>query len=249
MKKTLLLLPALLWAFLASAQIVNIENARIKNDTTGLDGNLNLGLGFIQNEALLINLRVNGVLQYKTRQDLFLLVGDVGFNGSPNLRYNDYGLAHLRYNRKLNKWLRWEAFGQIQYNNVQGLQMRTLLGTGPRFKCVENKKLKLYVGAAAVLEREHESATDSIFLNYRESSYVSWTWAPLDNLSFVGTTYFQPRFDAFWDYRISGQYSLVFRIFKNITFRSDFSFALDQNPPPGIRKFSLGSSNGFGIAF
>lgn len=231
------------------AQIINIENARIKNDTTGLDGNLNFGLGFIQNEELLINLRVNGVLQYKTQKDLFLLLGDVGFNGSPNKRYNDYGLAHFRYNCKLNRWLRWEAFTQVQYNNVQGLQSRVLLGTGPRFKCLENRTLKLYVGSAAVLEREHERANDSLFVDYRMSNYLSWTWKPLEHLSFVGTTYFQPRLDAWWDYRISGQYGLVFRLVKNITFRSDFSFSLDRNPPAGIRRFTLGSSSGIGIAF
>ena len=61
---------------------------------------------------------------------------------------NNAGFLHFRYNYKLKKnWVRWEAFTQVQFNKANGLRLRFLIGTGPRFKLIQKEKFKTYIGA------------------------------------------------------------------------------------------------------
>lgn len=45
-----------------------------------------------------------------------------------------------------------EVFTQLQQNNVTGIDLRLLAGTGPRFKLSETKTIALFAGTAAMYE-------------------------------------------------------------------------------------------------
>src|SRR5689334_1593362 len=114
--------------FNVSAQIVNIESARMQSDTTGWMGSAGVGLSFSKSVQDIFGVYLDAHIQYKNQKDLWLLLANYGFleGGREKFIYNSLG--HIRYNTKVNNWLRWEAFIQMQNNLVTQIQSRFLLG-------------------------------------------------------------------------------------------------------------------------
>lgn len=190
------------------AQIVNIESSRMQSDTVGWMGGLGTDVSFTQNTDKIFQVDLEAHVQYKTKNDqgLWLMLGNFEFLKINSERLVSDGLAHLRYNRKVNEWLRWEFFGQYQNNVITQIDSRILLGTGPRFKLVKLKTFRLYAASLFMYERENERTTPVIKHNdLRNSSYLSFTWLPQKNIELISTTYFQPLLKKFSDYRIMNQ--------------------------------------------
>jgi hypothetical protein len=226
------------------SQIVNIESQRIHSDTTGFDGTLEAGFAINQNNTLLVSATTNAHVQYKTKKDLFMLLGGWRFTNGGTSRFVNDGMVHFRYNRKFNDWLRLEAFVQVQYNELLNLRLRTLVGMGPRIKFVDKKQIHMYTGVLYMFEYEHQAITDTMEYNNRLSAYVSWTIDPNPNFSFVATTYYQPKLTDWSDFRISGNYSLRFKAFRRLGFKIDFNFLYDSAPPAGITSFAFNGATG-----
>lgn len=195
------------------AQIVNIESARMQSDTIGWMGSFGAAAGIRKNTQKIFELGLESHLQYKTSNDLglWLILGNLSLLKIGSDRFVSDGLVHLRYNRKVNEWLRWEFFGQFQNNIITQIDSRILLGTGPRFKLIKINTFRLYAAGLFMYEMEKERTTPGIKHNdVRNSSYISFTWLPRDNIEMVSTTYFQPLLNNFSDYRILNQ--IVFKV-------------------------------------
>ena len=195
-------------SFYSSAQIVNIESSRMQSDTVGWMGGLGTDISFTQNTDKIFQVDLEAHIQYKTKNDqgLWLILGNFGFLKINSDRFVSDGLAHLRYNRKVNEWLRWEFFGQYQNNYITQIDSRILAGTGPRFKLVKLKTFRLYAASLFMYERENERTNPAIMHNdLRNSSYLSFTWLPKENLELISTTYFQPLLKKLSDYRVLNQ--------------------------------------------
>jgi len=166
-----------------------------------------------KNKVSIFGANADAHLQYKTSNDqgIWLILGNINFLKVEKSRFLSDGLLHLRYNRKVNEWLRWEFFGQFQNNEVTQIDSRLLFGTGPRFKLAKAKTFKMYAASLFMYESEKE-ATDPVIRHsdFRNSSYLSFTWLPKDYLELISTSYFQPLFKKFSDYRILNQ--LVFKV-------------------------------------
>lgn len=192
----------------SSAQIVNIESARMQSDTVGWMGNIGAAVGLTQNTDKIFQANLETHLQYKTSNDqgLWLILGNFGILKIGSDRFVSDGLMHLRYNRKVNEWLRWEFFGQFQNNIITQIDSRLLLGTGPRFKLVKIKTFRLYAASLFMFDRENERTKPVIkHSDLRNSSYLSFTWLPRENIEVISTTYFQPLLKKLGDYRILNQ--------------------------------------------
>jgi len=197
-------------AMKSSAQIVNIESSRMQSDTVGWMGKIGAAASFAQNTEKIFDANLEAHLQYKTTNDqgLWLILGNFGFLKINSDRFKSDGLVHLRYNRKVNEWLRWEFFGQYQNNVITQIDSRILLGTGPRFKLIKLDIFHLYAATLLMYERENERTKPVIKHNdIRSSSYISFTWLPRKNIEMISTTYFQPLLKKFSDYRIMNQTS------------------------------------------
>ena len=90
-----------------SGQIVNIEQARIRTDTTGWTGHTDLNFQTIKYEETLYNIGLKGSAQWKNANNLWLLLGDVSYAASTKEKFNNSGLLHLRYNRKITSIIKW----------------------------------------------------------------------------------------------------------------------------------------------
>lgn len=218
------------------AQIMNIEQERIKTDTTGWEGSAKLSFEYMKNDKELFSGGADIHIQYKTPKSLFLLLTNYDITKSSGTDFENAGTAHFRYNYKIKDWLTTEAFTQAQFNKLLKVKFRWLLGAGPRVRLVKTKPFRMYVAALYMFEHEEIADTSIITNDHRLSSYVSFSLKIKDNLSLINTTYFQPRFNKFSDYRLSSQTDLKIGISKHFSFLLSYLYYLDTFPAVGVPK-------------
>ncbi len=250
MKKTLLLFIAILFYCNTNAQIVNIENARMHTDTTGLMGNAGANLMLAKNTTQVFAVNVDAHLQYKTSKNLYLLLGSYGFLKGTGARLTDNSFLHFRYNYKLNKILRWEAFTQVQKNRINKIEYRYLIGTGPRFKIVSTNIFKLYAATLIMYEQEKEIASSPIqHKDWRNSSYISLSLYANKNTELVTTSFYQPLLNNFTDYRILNQTKLKIKASKKLAISLNYNYLFDYFAPAGTPKTNYNFSTGLDYDF
>lgn len=229
------------------SQIVNIENSRMQSDTVGWMGGAGAAVALTQNTAKIFATDFEAHLQYKTSHDkgLWLILGDYNLLKIDGDKVISNGFLHLRYNYKINEWLRWEIFGQYQNNGITQIDSRILAGTGPRFKLVKNNILRLYAASLVMFEREKELTNPIVTHNdLRSSSYVSITYTPTTNVELISTTFFQPLFRKLSDYRILNQITLKVKATQHFSLSLKWNYLHDRFPagtaPRTVYNFATG---------
>ncbi len=213
------------------SQIVNIESSRMQSDTVGWMGSAGTNFNFVKNTDKITQINLRAHIQYKGKKDLWLLLGHYGFLKGGNTKFIGYSFGHVRYNRKLNKWLRWEAFTQAQNNYITQIDRRYLVGTGPRFKIADTKVFHLYIASLLMYEYEKERTTPPVTHNdLRNSSYISFTIKPTDNIEIISTTFFQPLLSNFSDYRILNESMFRAGMGKHFSFTVGYNYLNDRFP-------------------
>lgn len=242
----LLLFAAGLFVHPAYAQIVNIERARMQSDTTGWMGNVGASVAFSKNSQEVFSADADAHVQYKTNKSLYLLLASYGLLKANGQKFTDNTFFHLRYNYKFTPVLRWEVFTQLQKNVLNGIKYRFLFGTGPRFKILSTKTVRLYAASLVMYEEEKEETQPVILhTDIRNSSYLSFTISPGKQVELISTTFFQPLLSDFNDFRILNQTSLRVKAGKKLALRVNWNYLNDQRPVPGIPAVNYGLSTGF----
>jgi hypothetical protein len=214
-----------------SAQIVNIESARMQSDTTGWMGGAGAGITLAKNVEKIFIVNTDVHLQYKTKKDLWLILGSSNLLKVGDEKFFSNMFLHLRYNRKLNDWLRCEVFGQAQNNQVTQIDSRFLAGMGPRFKILSNKIIRFYAASLVMYECEKERTIPVVSHNdIRSSNYASFTITPAGNIEIISTTFFQPLFNKPSDYRILNQSAVKVKASKHFALSLRFSYLHDRFP-------------------
>jgi putative salt-induced outer membrane protein YdiY len=220
----------------ASAQILNIEQERIKTDTTGWAGSAKLSFHYSKTDQELLSGGAYMHIQYKTKRSYYLNLTEYNLTKSSGSEYVNAGIQHFRYNYKFNDWFLGETFTQAQFNKILKVKFRWLFAAGPRIKIVETKPFSLYIAALYMYEYEELYDTSVICRYHRLSSYMSSILKLRDNLNLINTNYFQPRIDKFPDYRIFSQTDLKIGINKHFSFLASYIYSYDAFPPFGVPK-------------
>jgi len=232
------------------AQIVNTEKARMQSDTTGWMGNAGAAVSLIKNTQQVFTAEVHAHVQYKSKKSLYLMLGSYSFLKGGNNKLVDNTFLHFRYNYKLNKVLRWEVFTQLQNNLVTKIKSRYLLGTGPRFKILDTKVIRLY--AASLFMYEYEKVNDSantVHRDVRNSSYISFSITPNNMVEIVSTSFYQPQVNNLKDYRILNQASVKVKAAKKLSVSLNWNYLYDSYPAPGIPTVNYAFSTGLEYDF
>ena len=145
--------------------------------------------------------------------------------------------------------IRWEVFTQVQYNNQTKLNLRYLAGSGPRFKLTPYEEAKFYWGVAYMFEYEELTDPGVVHQDHRMSSYFSFTLKPVDNVSFVSTTYVQPLIKDFADYRLLNENVLSLAITGHLSLDIKFQVSYDAAPAEGVPNTIYTSRNGLTYSF
>jgi len=239
-------------ALSSSAQLVNIESARMQSDTVGWMGNANAGVALGQSVDRLFATKVGAHIQYKTKKNtgLWLLLSSYAFVRNGGNKYVDNSFLHLRYNYKVNTWLRWEIFGQAQNNLITQLRARILIGTGPRFKIISNDIFKLYAAILIMHEKEKEDTHPSIKHNdMRNSSYVSFTFTPTKNIEIISSTYYQPLFKKISDFRVLNEATLKVKASEHFALSMNWDYLHDRFPAGSSPRTTYNFGSGISFEF
>jgi hypothetical protein len=233
----------------SKAQIVNVESARIQSDTTGWLGSVAASLSLTKNTQQVFAAEAGAHLQYKTKKSLYLILANYGFLKSADSKLIDNAFLHFRYNYKINRTIRWEAFTQVQNNLVTKIKSRFLIGTGPRFKIISTKVFRFYAASLLMFEAEKETGVDKLQENLRQSTYASFSIYPSNRIEIISTTFYQPKWGQFSDYRILNQSSLKVKASKKLTLTTNYNYLLDSHPAAGIPETNYNLSTGFEYDF
>lgn len=254
MKQLLIMLIAGMWMLghtpKLKAQVINIEDKRIRTDTTGWSGSGELAFYANRNNDLVLSLQTDLQLQYKTKKSLLLLLTDISTVQVNEIdRFVNSGFQHIRYNYKLRDRFVWEAFAQGQYNGPLDIDYRLLAGSGPRFKVFGTDTFRLYVAALYMYEIEANPGELNTENNHRMSSYISFTFTPNDNVSIVSTTYYQPNLADFKDTRISTTLDIKSYLTEKLYLKVNYNMLVDSRPVPGIVNTIFEFTGGVGLEF
>ena len=237
-----------LLSFSTHAQILNIESFRIKTDTIGWAGKIGLDFSLIKNTKSLTKIGNNTHIQYKTNKSLILLLGQYQLMVSDGTDLIDKAVLHLRYNYNFTRVVIGEWFVQGQRNSISKIDFRGLAGAGLRFKLSKKQQFKYYLGTTAMFEHEETTMQTTQDL-WRWSNYFSFSWYPAKTLSLVSTTYYQPAFSDFSDYRIFSQNSLYFLVSMHLSFKTGFNFNFDSTPVAGVPDTQYSLTSGLVYVF
>lgn len=234
----------------AYAQIVNVERERIAStDSVGWFGDAGINFTTSRNTVSYLTLGVNTGLQYKSINSILLLLTDFNLVQAGGSDFANNGFAHLRFNTKLSKVIRWEIFSQVQYNNLTNTDLRYIAGTGPRFKLTPYETAKFYWGIAYMFEYEELVKPLVTHRDHRLSSYFTFTLTPVENVSFISTTYVQPLLKDLADYRLLNENVLTLAITGNLSLDIRFQVSYDEEPPEGVPQVIYKSVNGLTYQF
>ena len=238
------------FSFTAKSQILNAESLRRVTDTSGFSGSTSLAFSLKRDINDYLSFSSNIHIQYKMNKHLVLLKNDIQLQNIEGNKFENSGITHLRYNYRFHPRIAWEIFAQAQYNKVSKIEFRGLMGTGPRFKLTSSEKYKFYFGTHIMYEQEELSdGVTPLQRDFRSSSYLSLSLYPTKTITFVSTTYFQPKLNDFGDYRFTSQSSLVIDLINNLAFSTTYTFSYDETPAIGIPNSQYNFESGFVYSF
>lgn len=220
----------------AIGQIVNIEKKRKKTD--GLQTTIGFNFNVKESSSQILELKNNIDLQYSKKSSTIIFLNNIKLLSVDKGSLINNGFQHLRYNYTLrdSSFITLEAFGQHQYNEQKLLRKRFLAGLGPRFRILNSENFKWYFAPLSMYE--YENLNDSISTEIeviRMSAYTN-VFADINGFmafNFIG--YFQPDYNNFSDYRISGETGIRFKVNKYLSFDVNYALDFDNDPPENVQ--------------
>jgi hypothetical protein len=226
-----------------------------------LDGTLSLARGNID----LFDLTAAGRVQYQT---LYPVMESPSGEAPPPFvrqrvfvagsgRYSDaFGRAvvsqtylHMRWTAMWHPRVGSDVFIQHQNDRFFRLQRRSLAGAGVRVEIVHEPRAMVWGGSAYMLEYERINVLPGALdapqtVNHRWTNYLTGRFAVGDYLLLQSTTYFQPRFDDFKDYRVLEVLESLGKVTDLLSFGVTLTVLHDSAPPTGVKDTDLRLSTG-----
>ncbi|MCC9168243.1 DUF481 domain-containing protein [Pontibacter harenae] len=254
----------------AKSQILNIERARVTNDTanylTGKGGldfsmfNRNAGK---DNPNNYLQLTLTGDLAYISGKHSYLLLNYFNYllvnydNRELRNTVASTGYSHFRINFLRQRKLSYEFFVQAQADKARGLNLRTLEGGGIRLALLRNKGDNLYFGTGLMHEHEEWENPDvegriDVSNLLKSTNYFSTKIKFNLNVSTDAIVYYQFGYDNSIDRfrnRVSGDVTLNVKLTNRFSLRTNFNCIYEDEPIVPVTKFVYAISNGLQVAF
>src|SRR5690606_7954226 len=146
-------------------------------DSAKWTGSVGLDVGLIKNTNSIFKVASKAHVQYNNKKELWLFMNDLKFEKLEGESFVNKGTQHLRYNHRISKNIKLEAFLQAQYDAISEIDFRGLAGLGPRFKLYANDNFRYYLGTLVMYEYEKASdvVENRIQKDIRGSTYFSFS--------------------------------------------------------------------------
>ncbi len=235
----------------SNAQILNFNKGLLQNDSVKWLGKLSVFFTLIDQEVTVANMGYNIDVIRKFKNHSVMAISKLSFAASNNETLLSDGYAHIRgiFNRNSN--IGEEIFGQIQYNAIRGLQDRSLLGAGFRFKIFDKNKYGIILGSAVISEWEnwiYEEVVTSKSL-WKSSNYISLFGDVNSHFHFNIISYYQATYTDFFKPRVSLEVNINLNITAKLVFTSNFTMAHDAAPVVPVQSTIYKFKNGIGYRF
>ena len=249
----LVTLGALAAAPRASAQIVNVQPL-VSKGGEGFSGEINGSLNWRTGNVDLLIAKASALFTYQIgiHKLISSSQGEVGLKGGDE--FIERVFTHVRHQAQIGYGVTWETFLQVASDRFKRIAFRGLIGTGPRYDVIEGPAVGFAVGALYMFEREvlgDSDLNDSGLAenNHRLSAYITGKFVIDPMISLIHTTYYQPRLDAWGDFRISSETDLAFKLTSNLSLSVGFDLAYDSAPPLEVNNLDTATSVSIGVSF
>jgi hypothetical protein len=246
------------------SQVLNVDRA-IKSDTTFHRIKCSFNFNFSndkQKRNLLdfTNVSEVDVFLKNNYSFIFLTKSELAFNGLTVLENN--GFFQLRFRDNDTRTIAPDVFSQYQWNGVQGMERRALLGLNARINWMEKKKSDLYTGIGCFYEAEkwnpflssYAFTKDSLDIVYRNIFRLNLTakfaLKLTKHIDFAGTTYVQfPLNNYFTSPRWFFDSNLFFNVNKHLAFTLHYDHNYDAYRPLPIDDYYYSLTTGINVKF
>lgn len=257
--------------FTANAQILNIEQARVNQDSANyLTGKLGINFSVYNQNAgknnpnNYLQFTFDGNLAYVSPQNSYLLINNYNYllvNFTSREQRNTVastGYSHFRVNFLRSRKLSYELFAQVQADKARGLELRTLEGGGLRIAVLREENTSVYVGTGLMHEHEEWKYAEQEGTSYRvadllkSTNYISTKVKLSEQLATEGIVYYQFGYDnniARMRNRVSGNVSLDIKLNSIFSFRTSFSCTFEDRPIVPVTNFVYALTNGIQLQF
>lgn len=234
------LLFAWLYAGSAAAQIVNVQ--ALFNEKTAPQGpsaGVELSADWRTGSTALFSVRGSLLGQWRADQHIWLGVIRGEYTFAEGERIVSRVMEHLRYRNQLTDVVAGEAFAQHEYDEFRRLQLRALVGAGPRVTLWSTDTAGLVFGAAMMLEHERlrrneEPDAGQTATDLRLSSYLLGRVNLMENIDLIETFYAQPRVTRPSDIRLLNETLFTLKPNERVTVGIGFTLIYDSAPPAAV---------------
>lgn len=241
------IMASLCWCSVFYAQ-VNIEPIRSKlKDKENFSVDLSLSMKVRKGNDDKTEPEASVLAGYKYNNHLLFLNASGSYEKDDGILEDREAFAHLRYNLQFYSWLWGETFAQIEIDENRRIQQRKLYGIGPRFG-VEWKGFGGFYGSSYMFEQNDISDEASKSM-HRWNNYTSLILNIHDNIAASNTTYYQPNFENFKDYRVLSIIKLDIKATDIVGAQFATTIRYESYVPTEVRKLDIEYVNSLVLMF
>lgn len=229
------------------SQVVNIENKRLANDTSIWAAQAGFRFNMVQNTQRSFDLGGYGAVQYNRGIHRFFFVTDFNLNKVEENAFTNTGFQHIRYQRAWRGPVYWEAYTQLQYNKPLRIDVRWVVGAGPRILVKQQDDLRVAIGTSIMYEHEADRVNELYYNDIRSSNYVSAAFKVEPNLQLTAILYYQPLIGDASDQRVALEAQLRVTPTRRFAFDTRINLQNDTKMAPGVPNLNYVWQNTFSI--
>ncbi len=230
-----------------ASAFINVEAVR-KDMRSGFSGRSSINFSGQSGNTEKLTSATSTVNGIRWSQNEMLLIGNLSYGESANVRDTHNGQLHLRYSYYWSEATAIESFVQGEFDTFRALRSRTLAGTGLRQRVFEVDGHFLYLGAGAFYERENlDNDEDSEVA--RGNLYLSYLDQVVERISLSAIVYYQPLLNEIADYRTRLQSGLEVGLTEILTLNLQYQLLYDNRPPTGVERADSLYLVGFGVKY
>jgi putative salt-induced outer membrane protein YdiY len=229
------------WSGDAAAQIHNVQSILATEAEEGLSGSVTASADWRTGNVAYLFLSASPVARYRKGKHLGIALAKIDHKTSPDTTIISRFFEHVRYRYQISdRWL-GELFAQHTFDQVRRLEIRTLLGGGPKVDLLKGDNYGLGLGVAYMLEferikRDMIADAGNTDLAHRGSSYLVGHYELDERVQVVETIYVQPKLTRFSDTRVLNESRLTTKLGSRLAFSTAFVLAYDTHPPLEIKR-------------
>lgn len=239
----------------AHANIVNVQSLLNTEARDGWSGAFVGAVDWRTGTTKLLLVSAAPVTRYRDGDHLVLAIakGELGRSAGATIVAKTF--EHLRYRYRATKTVTTEAFAQHAYDQFRRLELRTVLGAGPKFDIINQERHRLALGVAYMLEYERIS-DDAMTADagakgfaHRASTYLTGGIDAKDDLRLVATVYAQPSLTNARDLRVLGEAEMAVALSKAFSIKTTFALAWDNRSPEGVEPLETALKSAVSVEF